>query len=127
MSRGASTRGTYPLISVTDKGLYCVAGDFYIDPWQPVQRAVLTHAHGDHARWGSEQYHAIRSSAGILRKRLGANVPLVPREYGEAFELGAARISLHSAGHVLGSAQIRIEVKDEVWVVTGDFKRAPDP
>ncbi|HVF18461.1 MAG TPA: hypothetical protein VNA21_16180, partial [Steroidobacteraceae bacterium] len=86
------------MISATDKGLYCAAGDFYIDPWRPVQRAVLTHAHGDHARSGSEQYHAIRSSAGILRKRLGADVPLITREYGEVFELGGARVSLHSAG-----------------------------
>jgi putative mRNA 3-end processing factor len=115
------------LISATDKGLYCAAGDFYIDPWRPVHRAVLTHAHGDHARSGSEQYQAIRASAGILRKRLGADVPLVSREYGEVFELGAARVSLHSAGHVLGSAQVRVEVDGEIWVVTGDFKRAADP
>jgi putative mRNA 3-end processing factor len=115
------------LITVTENGLYCPPGDFYIDPWRPVQRAVLTHAHGDHARWGSEQYQAIRSSAGILRRRLGATAPLVLREYGEVFELGAARLSLHSAGHVLGSAQVRIEVDGEVWVVTGDYKRAPDP
>ena len=90
-------------------------------------QAVLTHAHGDHARWGSERYQAIRSSAGILRKRLGADVNLQLREYGESFQLGAARVSLHSAGHVLGSAQVRIEVDGAVWVVTGDYKRAPDP
>jgi putative mRNA 3-end processing factor len=115
------------LITVTDKGLYCAAGDFYIDPWRPVPRAVLTHAHGDHARWGSEEYQAIRSSAGILRKRLGGEVNLVLRDYGERFELGEARVSGHSAGHVLGSAQVRIDVGGEVWVVTGDYKRAPDP
>jgi len=92
-----------------------------------VPQAVLTHAHGDHARWGSERYQAIRSSAGILRKRLGADVNLELREYGEPFQLGAARVSLHSAGHVLGSAQVRVEVDGEVWVVTGDYKRAPDP
>jgi putative mRNA 3-end processing factor len=115
------------LIEVTANGLYCAAGDFYIDPWRPVRRAVLTHAHGDHARWGSEQYHAIRSSSGILRRRLGEDIDLVPHEYGETFELGSARVSLHSAGHVLGSAQVRIAVDDEVWVVTGDYKRAPDP
>lgn len=115
------------MIEVTDNGLYCAAGDFYIDPWQPVPRAVLTHAHGDHARWGSDQYHAARASIGILRRRLGENVNIVPHEYGDAFELGAARVSLHPAGHVLGSAQVRIEVDGEVWVVTGDYKRAPDP
>jgi putative mRNA 3-end processing factor len=115
------------LITVTESGLYCAPGDFYIDPWRPVRRAVLTHAHGDHARWGSEQYHAIRSSSGILRRRLGTDVALVPHEYGESFEFDSARVSLHSAGHVLGSAQVRIEVDDEVWVVTGDYKRASDP
>ena len=115
------------MISVTDKGLYCAAGDFYIDPWRPVHQAILTHAHGDHARWGSEQYQAIGSSAGILRKRLGAEVRLTSREYGESFSMGAARVSLHSAGHVLGSAQVRVEVDGQVWVVTGDYKRAADP
>lgn len=115
------------LIEVTENGLYCAAGDFYIDPWKPVGKAVLTHAHGDHARWGSEQYHAIRSSGGILRRRLGEHVELIAHEYGEPFQLGDARLSLHSAGHVLGSAQVRIEVGGEVWVVTGDYKRAPDP
>jgi putative mRNA 3-end processing factor len=115
------------LIRATDKGLYCEAGDFYIDPWRPVARAVLTHAHGDHARSGSEQYFAEASSEGVLRHRLGAQLPLVPKAYGETFDLGDARVSLHSAGHVLGSAQVRIEVGGETWVVTGDYKRAPDP
>lgn len=115
------------LIRATDKGLYCEAGDFYIDPWQPVPRAVLTHAHGDHARFGSEQYFAEASSEGVLRHRLGAQMPLVTKQYGEIFELGDARVSLHSAGHVLGSAQVCVEVGDERWVVTGDYKRAPDP
>ncbi len=115
------------LITNTDKGLYCEAGDFYIDPWQPVHRAVLTHAHGDHARAGSAQYFAEASSEGVLRQRLGADMPLVSKQYGELFQLGRASISLHSAGHVLGSAQVRIEVGGQTWVVTGDYKRARDP
>jgi putative mRNA 3-end processing factor len=115
------------LITATDKGLYCAAGDFYIDPWQPVPRAVLTHAHGDHARWGSEQYFAEASSEGVLRQRLGAQMPLVPKQYGESFQLGDAVVSLHSAGHVLGSAQVRVRAGDETWIVTGDYKRAHDP
>lgn len=115
------------LIENTEKGLYCAAGDFYIDPWQPVPRAVLTHAHGDHARAGSALYFAESSSAGVLRRRLGDDVPLVTKPYGETFELGDARISFHSAGHVLGSAQIRVQVDTTTWVVTGDYKRAPDP
>lgn len=115
------------MIEVTENGLYCAAGDFHIDPWRPVRRAVLTHAHGDHARSGSDEYHAIRASSGILQYRLGKDANLALHEYGEAFELGGAHVSLHSAGHVLGSAQIRIQANDEVWVVTGDYKRAPDP
>ncbi|MFL6618324.1 MAG: ligase-associated DNA damage response exonuclease [Povalibacter sp.] len=115
------------LIRATDKGLYCEAGDFYIDPWRPVPRAVLTHAHGDHARFGSEQYFAEASSEGVLRHRLGEQMPLVPKAYGETFTLGDASVSLHSAGHVLGSAQVRVEVGDATWVVTGDYKRAADP
>jgi putative mRNA 3-end processing factor len=115
------------LITTTDKGLYCAAGDFYIDPWRPVHRAVLTHAHGDHARSGSEQYFAEASSEGVLRHRLGAQMPLIAKQYGEAFELGNTLVSLHSAGHVLGSAQIRIQHEATTWVVTGDYKRAADP
>ncbi|MFL6550358.1 MAG: ligase-associated DNA damage response exonuclease [Povalibacter sp.] len=115
------------LIRATDKGLYCEAGDFYIDPWRPVPRAVLTHAHGDHARFGSEQYFAEASSEGVLRHRLGEQMPLVPKAYGETFTLGDASVSLHSAGHVLGSAQVRVQVGDATWVVTGDYKRAADP
>jgi putative mRNA 3-end processing factor len=112
---------------VTDKGLHCAAGDFYIDPWQPVASAVLTHAHGDHARSGSAQYYAAAPGAGILRHRLGSDLALAPKAYGESFELGRTLVSLHPAGHVLGSAQVRIECEGSVWVVTGDYKRAPDP
>jgi putative mRNA 3-end processing factor len=122
ISRNRSTL----LITATDLGLYCAAGDFYIDPWQPVARAVLTHAHGDHARAGSELYVAAATGAGLLQHRLGS-ICLESRAYGEIFELGHARVSLHPAGHVLGSAQVRIESGGEVWVVTGDYKRAPDP
>ena len=115
------------LISVTDHGLYCRRGDFYIDPWRPVARAVITHAHSDHARSGSEQYFAAAEGAGILRHRLGTQLPLATKAYGEIFRLGAAQVSLHPAGHVLGSSQVRVEIDGEVWVVTGDYKRAPDP
>ena len=115
------------LITVTDKGLYCPQADFYIDPWKPVSRAVITHAHGDHARSGSELYYAAAPGAGILRHRLGRDLPLDSKEYGEDFCIGPARISLHPAGHVLGSSQVRIEVDGAVWVVSGDYKRAPDP
>ncbi len=116
-----------PLVELTDKGFYCPAGDFHIDPWRPVARAVITHAHADHARPGSDTYFAEASSEPILRQRLGQDLRFQGLGYGEALELGRARISLHPAGHILGSAQVRIEVGREVWVITGDFKRDRDP
>jgi putative mRNA 3-end processing factor len=114
------------LVVLTPEGLYCPAGDFHIDPWLPVPRAVITHGHGDHARLGMGEYHAARAGLPILRWRLG-DQHYVPREYGDRFTLGNARLSLHPAGHVLGSAQVRIEVDGEVWVVSGDYKRQTDP
>src|SRR5438270_4988656 len=97
------------LIAPSPRGLYCAAGDFHIDPWQPVQRAVITHAHGDHARPGSASYLAARCGVPILRTRLGDAASIEGVEYGEARELNGVRVSLHPAGHVLGSAQVRIE------------------
>jgi putative mRNA 3-end processing factor len=114
-----------PLVVTTAEGLYCPTGGFHIDPWAPVERAVLTHAHGDHARPGSASYLATEPSRGILRRRLGADPTTV--RYGEVIRMGEAAVSLHPAGHVLGSAQVRIEVGGRVWVVSGDYKRDPDP
>lgn len=114
------------LIQLRPEGLYCPAGDFYIDPWRPVPRAVITHGHGDHARRGMGEYHATTSTLPIFLWRLG-DQRYVVHEYGAPFNLGRARISLHSAGHVLGSAQVRVEVDGEVWVASGDYKRQPDP
>ena len=115
------------LISVRPEGLYCEPGNFYIDPWRSVETALITHAHSDHARSGSEQYYAIGSSEGILRKRLGKDIHLRPIQYGDKIKLGATWVSFHSAGHVLGSAQVRVEHKDNVWVISGDYKRCADP
>lgn len=115
-----------PLIELRPEGLYCPAGDFHIDPWRPVPRAVITHGHADHARGGSARYHVSASGLPILQWRLGAQ-DYVAHAYGEPFQLGQARVSLHSAGHVLGSAQVRIEALGQVWVVSGDYKRDPDP
>lgn len=114
------------LVVLRPEGLYCPAGDFHIDPWRPVPRAVITHGHGDHARSGSGEYHTTAAGLPILRWRLGEQRYAV-HAYGEAFNLGAARVSLHSAGHVLGSAQVRIETDAGVWVASGDYKRQPDP
>ena len=115
------------LVQLRPEGLYCPAGDFHIDPWRPVPRAVITHAHGDHARSGSGRYLCHRDSVPILEWRLGGEAPFEPLEYGDAFTRGNTRVSLHPAGHILGSAQVRIEHGDEVWVVSGDYKRNPDP
>ncbi|HMI56470.1 MAG TPA: ligase-associated DNA damage response exonuclease [Gemmatimonadaceae bacterium] len=115
------------LLSVTDRGLYCEAGDFYIDPWQPVDRAVITHAHGDHARWGSRHYLASAEGSRVLRTRLGADASIEYLEFKQIISLNGVRVSLYPAGHILGSAQIRIEHGGEVWVVSGDYKVDPDP
>jgi putative mRNA 3-end processing factor len=116
-----------PLVTVTGRGLYCAAGDFYIDPWQPVQTAVITHAHGDHLRHGSAQYFVAKPGEGLARHRLGSGHTLTGVEYGSPRSFGSTSVSLHPAGHVLGSAQIRIEHAGRVWVVSGDYKRQPDP
>jgi putative mRNA 3-end processing factor len=114
------------LLQITAAGLYCRPGDFYIDPWQAVDRAVITHAHADHARSGCRRYLAAADSEGLLRLRLGEDLRLQTVVYGEKVALNGVFVSLHPAGHVLGSAQIRIEHKGEVWVVTGDYKIETD-
>ena len=116
-----------PVLQRHKQGLYCPAADAWIDPSWPVERALITHAHADHARAGSREYWAIGQSAGVLRQRLGQDIKLHSVTYGEEFTLGQATLSFHSAGHVLGSAQIRVEVEGEVWLVTGDYKRCHDP
>lgn len=113
------------LLTARPEGLYCPAGGFFIDPWSPVDRAVITHAHSDHAHRGNRHYLAATESESVLRTRLGdVNLQLVP--YGQALDHYGVRLSLHPAGHVLGSAQIRIEVAGEVWVVSGDYKVEAD-
>lgn len=109
------------------KGLYCPKGDFYIDPRQPVGTALITHAHGDHARFGSSYYYAHRASVGLLHYRLGKNIHIKPLEYRERKKIGSVWVSFHPAGHILGSSQIRIEDGSNVTVVSGDYKLNPDP
>jgi putative mRNA 3-end processing factor len=113
------------LIVATDSGLYCPAGDFHIDPWRPVARAMITHAHGDHARSGSDLYLCHRLTAPLLRKRLG-DVAIETVEYGDRITRNGVEVSLHPAGHVLGSAQIRLAHRGEVWVASGDYKLESD-
>lgn len=114
------------LIILTERGLYCEAGDFYIDAWKPVPRTFVTHGHGDHAHTGMGQYWCATPCAPILRWRLG-DQNIITLNYGVEHRFGSVKVSLHPAGHILGSAQIRVEKGAEVWVFTGDFKRQPDP
>lgn len=114
------------LLRTTERGLYCAAGDFYIDPWQPVDRALITHAHGDHARWGSRHYLVSSEGERVLRTRLAPDASIEPIDYGTTRQLNGVTISFHPAGHILGSAQIRVAHQGEVWVVSGDYKTEPD-
>ena len=115
------------LLQLTERGLYCPAGDFYVDPWEQVDRAVVTHAHADHARQGSRHYLTTRSGEGILRLRMGSEANIQALAYSETVDMGGVRVSLHPAGHILGSAQVRIERQGEVWAVSGDYKLEADP
>ncbi len=116
-----------PLVVWTSKGLHCAAGDFYIDPHRGVDTAIVTHAHSDHARKGSRRYICAGSGEELLRTRLGAKIVVEPWEFGRRYRLGDVEVSLHPAGHILGSAQVRIQRGSEVWVASGDYKRDPDP
>jgi len=113
------------VIDFTEKGLYCSKADVYIDPWKPVDHAIITHGHSDHSRWGHGSYACVKSSAAILKHRLGT-INLTAYEYGERFQVNGVNFSFHPAGHIIGSAQIRIEQDGEIWVVTGDYKLEDD-
>jgi putative mRNA 3-end processing factor len=115
------------MLSETSAGLFCADGGFHVDPWQPVDRAVITHAHGDHARPGSAAYLCADPCAPLLRRRFGAELRIESLPYNTQVTIGTIRLSFHPAGHVLGSAQIRIESASGVWVIGGDYKRAADP
>jgi len=114
-----------PLIESTERGLYCAQGQFYIDPWQPVDKAVITHAHSDHARAGSGSYLCHLLTVPLLQLRLGPHV-YQGVEWGEPVYLNGVRVSLHPAGHIVGSSQVRVEYKGEVWVASGDYKTEDD-
>ena len=114
------------LVTLRNEGLYCAAGDFYVDPWCPVDRAVITHAHADHARAGHRKYLAATDGAQVLRQRLG-DISVDFIAYGESIDINGVKVSMHPAGHVLGSAQVRIEYGGEIWVISGDYKLDADP
>lgn len=115
------------MIESTDCGLYCPAGDFYIDPWKPVQRAVLTHGHSDHARRGAGRFLAADDGVAILRSRLGQDAEIESISYGQKIMQRDVQITFYPAGHILGSAQVRLECRGEIWVISGDYKLDKDP
>jgi putative mRNA 3-end processing factor len=113
----------------TRQGLYCAPGDFFIDPAQPVERAVITHGHGDHARPGNRHVLATAETIAIMTSRFGeeAGGCLQPLGYGERLGVGDVEVTLVPAGHVLGSAQVVLEHGGARAVVSGDYKRRADP
>lgn len=115
------------LIRVEKEGLFCEPGNFYIDPWLPVKNAIITHAHSDHARVGAENYYAHEKSVPLMKSRLGEDIIVNGKKFAEQFTMGDTTVSLHSAGHILGSCQVRVEHQGEVWVASGDYKRGFDP
>lgn len=114
------------LVTLTARGLYCKQGDFYIDPWKPVNKAVLTHAHADHAYRGNQSYLVASEGEQLARIRLDPDAKIASLGYGKTTSINGVKVSFHPAGHILGSAQVRVEYKGEVWVVSGDFKLTPD-
>ena len=114
------------LLRLTKHGLYCPAGDFYIDPWKEVDRAVITHGHSDHARAGHQSYLCSEPSVAILRARLGKRISVEGAPFGRSQNMNGVKVSFHPAGHVLGSAQIRLEYQGEIWVASGDYKLDDD-
>ena len=115
------------LLEVTESGLYCPQGDFYVDPWRRVPRAIITHAHGDHARGGCGRYLCAAPGKLVMQARLGNSATIDTLRDGESVTINGVKVSLHPAGHVLGSAQVRLEHQGVTWVVTGDYKLQADP
>ncbi|TLF45324.1 ligase-associated DNA damage response exonuclease [Maribacter aurantiacus] len=114
-----------PLLKFTDKGIYCEKADVYLDPWKPVKKAIITHGHADHSRWGNEQYITHPRNIPIISQRLG-DIKTTGFEWGETFTVNNVKFSLHPAGHIIGASQVRVEHKGEVWVFTGDYKTEDD-
>ncbi|HDZ07356.1 hypothetical protein LCGC14_0118490 [marine sediment metagenome] len=114
-----------PLLQFTDNGIYCEKAKVYLDPWKPVDHAIISHGHADHSRYGHKKYITHHRNVPIILHRLG-EINVIGKEWGESFMINNVKFSLHSAGHIIGSSQIRVEHKDEVWVFTGDYKTEND-
>ncbi|MBP2833227.1 ligase-associated DNA damage response exonuclease [Aquimarina sp. U1-2] len=114
-----------PLLVFNENGIYCEAAGVYLDPWRPVDKAIITHGHADHSRWGHKKYITHVSNVPIIKHRLG-DINVSGRTYGETFTINNVTFSFHPAGHIIGSSQIRVEYKGEVWVFTGDYKLEDD-
>lgn len=114
------------LLKVNDRGIYCPQADIYIDPWRPVKKALITHGHSDHARWGHKHYLCTPTAKPVIQYRI-PDAQIDTQPYGKKLTINGVQFSFHPAGHVLGSAQIRAEYKRQIWVVTGDYKTQSDP
>ena len=115
------------LLEFTDDGIYCPQADVYIDPWKPVKRALITHGHADHSRWGNKYYLCTDTAAPVIRYRLSLDAKTVESvPYGQTVSINGVKFSFHPAGHIIGSAQIRVEYKGEIWVASGDYKIQKD-
>lgn len=114
-----------PLLAFNEKGIYCAEADVYLDPWRPVEKAIISHGHADHSRWGHKKYITHHSNVPIIRHRLG-EINVTGKEWNETFTVNNVKFSLHPAGHIIGSSQIRVEYQGEVWVFTGDYKTEDD-
>jgi putative mRNA 3-end processing factor len=111
-----------PLLEVRSQGIYCPPADVFLDPHRAVSKAIISHAHSDHARWGMQHYIAPTPSVNLIKARIGKNISIAGFNYGEEFTINGVKFSFHPAGHIPGSAQIRVEYHGEIWVYTGDFK-----
>ncbi|MGO1585072.1 ligase-associated DNA damage response exonuclease [Mesonia sp.] len=114
-----------PLLHLNNKGIYCQQADVYLDPWKPVKKAIISHGHADHSKWGHQQYITHHTNVPIIKHRLG-DINVSGVDWGETFTVNGVKFSLHPAGHIIGSAQIRVEYQGEVWVFTGDYKTEND-
>lgn len=114
------------LVKFTKKGIYCIPGKFYLDPWYPVEYAIISHGHADHARWGNKHYLCHNQSKAILQHRIGAHISIESLPYNQYKVINGVKVSFHPAGHIIGSAQIRLEYKGYIVVFSGDYKTQPD-